>query len=226
MKRNVLPVASILALAIFATPALAFDRPNISVGPSIGSSGIGGDINLRFNDHFGINMSHNQFDYSTSYEETDLDYDADLNLQATSLTAEYFPTGKSFFISAGVSKPDNYLAVSSVPSDGNYTFNGNTYSSDDIDSIDGKIQLGDEVAPYIGIGFKSTNETGFGFFSEVGVYKLDPSSSLNATYSGSVDPITQAQFENDLESEREDLKDSLDKLGFFPVARLGVSYTF
>lgn len=50
MKMKLTPVASALALVLLATPAMALERPNISVGPSLGTTGVGGDISLRFND--------------------------------------------------------------------------------------------------------------------------------------------------------------------------------
>ena len=181
---------------------------------------------LRFNDKFGMSIGHQQFDYDTTYEDTDLTYDAELNLNTSSVTAEYYPTGKRFFIAAGVAKPDNYLNINAVPNDGEYTFNGNTYDSSDVESISGQAGLGDNLSPYLGIGFKSSNKKGLGFFSEVGVYKMDSSANLQASYSATADPLVRAQLDQDIQEEENDLEDSLNDLGLYPVAKLGIMYTF
>lgn len=226
MKKMIIPVVSALALAALSVPAMALERPNISVGPSIGTTGLGGDISLRFNDHWGMNLGHQSFSHDTTYEDTDLTYDADLELETSSLTAEFYPMGNRFFIAAGVVKPDNYLSVNAVPTGGQYTFEGNTYDSSDVESISGNAGLGDSVSPYLGIGFKSNNEKGLGFFSEIGVYQLDPSANLNATYSATADPAVRAQLDQDLQKEENELEDSIDKFGLYPVAKMGIMYTF
>jgi hypothetical protein len=226
MKVRLFSAASALALALVATPSMALERPSISVGPSAGTTGVGGDISLRFSDHWGMNIGHQQWNYDTTYEDTDLTYDSELNLDNTSITAEFYPTGNRFFISAGLIRPDNFLDVTAVPNGGQYEFNGNSYDSSDVESISGYAGLGDDISPYVGIGFKSSNKKGLGFFSEIGVYKLDASANLNASYSATADPAMRAQLDQDLQKEENELKDSIDKFGLYPVAKMGIQYTF
>ena len=226
MKTKMLPLASVLALSLLSTSALAFERPNISIGPTIGTTGIGGDISLRFTDRWGMNIGHQQWDYSGTYDDTDISYDSRLNLKTTSVTAEFYPTGNRFFIAAGLAKPNNFLDVNAVPNGGQYNFNGNSYDSSDVESISGYAGLGDDISPYLGIGFKSSNKKGLGFFSEIGVYKLDASANLNATYSATADPALRAQLDQDLKKEENELKDSINKFGLYPVAKMGIQFTF
>lgn len=225
MKKNII-LASMLATSIASTQALAFERPNVSIGPTFGTTGLGGDISLRFNDKWGLNIGHQEFEYDTTYEDTDLDYDAELGLKTTSLTAEFYPTGNKFFIAAGLANPDNYLDIDAIPNNSQYEFNGNVYDATDVGSISGQVDLGNDLTPYLGIGFKSNKEKGFGYFSEIGVYKMDSDASLSATYNDAVDPSIRSQLDNELAIEENKLEDSLNDFGLYPVFKAGIMYTF
>ena len=83
--------------------------------------------------------------------------------------------------------------------------------------------MADSTQPYVGMGWRSANETGFGFFSEFGVVATNVDVSLSTTNGiENLDP----RLQEDNRAEEASLKDEIDKLPVFPVALIGISYTF
>ncbi len=103
-------------------------------------------------------------------------------MKAASLKMDYFPFGGSFFLSAGAMMPDIEANVAGTPEDGStYEFNGTTYSAAEIGSVIGTATVADSTQPYVGMGWRSSNETGLGFFSEFGVVATNVDVSLRST---------------------------------------------
>jgi hypothetical protein len=145
-------------------------------------------------------------------------------MKASSLKVDYFPFGGRFFLSAGAMMPDIEANVTGTPEDGmTFDLNGVDYSAAQIGSVVGTASVADSVQPYVGVGWRSSHEPGFGFFSEFGVVATNVDVSLSTTNGfENIDPSLQ----NDIRAEEASLKDDIDKLPVFPVAVIGISYTF
>jgi len=101
--------------------------------------------------------------------------------------------------------------------------NGTNYSAAQIGSVVGTATVADSTQPYVGMGWRSSHETGFGFFSEFGVVATNVDVSLSTTNGfENLDPTLR----EDIRAEEASLKDDIDKLPVFPVALIGISYTF
>jgi len=160
----------------------------------------------------------------TDYEEDGVDYQADFGMKASSLKVDYFPFGGRFFISAGAMMPDIEADVVGTPQNGaTYELNGTFYSAAQIGSVVGNAIVADGTQPYIGWGWRSSQERGFELFSEFGVVATDIDVALRTTNDfESVDPTLR----NDFRAEEKSLKEEIDELPVFPVALIGISYTF
>lgn len=154
---------------------------SISIGAIAGTTGFGGDVSCRFHENLALTGRYTDgLDLDTDFEEDGVDYVAEFGMIAASLKVDYFPFGGRFFISAGAMMPEIEANVTGTPQDGtSYELNGNNYSAAQIGSAVGTATVADCTQPYMGMGWRSSNETGFGFFSEFGVVATNVDVSLS-----------------------------------------------
>lgn len=225
MKKTLSLMAGIVVLAAATqVNADAFEK-RVSVGAIAGTTGFGGDVSWRFHQNLALTGRYTDgLDYDTDFDEDDITYDADFGMKASSLKVDYFPFGGRFFLSAGAMMPDIEANVTGTPKDNaSYELNGVTYSAAQIGSVVGTATVADSVQPYVGVGWRSSLEPGFGFFSEFGVVATNVDVSLSTTNGfEDIDP----SLRDDIRAEEASLKDDIDKLPVFPVALIGISYTF
>ena len=102
-------------------------------------------------------------------------------------------------------------------------FDLKAYNASEIGSVIGNATLTDGVQPYVGVGWRSSHKVGLALFSELGLVATDTDVSLRTSSNQeSVDPVLQ----QDIRAEEQKLKDDIEKLPVFPVAVLGITYTF
>ncbi|GAB2786064.1 ornithine uptake porin CarO type 1 [Halomonas shantousis] len=211
------------ALTALAFPVSADVTNHWSVGAGIGTTGYGGSVSYRFHDNLALTAGYSGFTYDgMDYESDDADYEGDFDIDVYGLTLDYFPFGGRFFLSAGAVRPDIAMQVVGRPKAGQtYEFNGTTYTSEDVGNLQGDVSLGDSVQPYLGLGWRGSHRSGLGVFSQVGVFLTDAEVNLSATGAAN-DP----RLRQDLQREEDDLRDDVDKLSVYPVAVVGIEYTF
>jgi hypothetical protein len=225
MKKTLSLLAGVAVLATTAQVNADVFEKRVSVGAIAGTTGVGADVSWRFHKNMALTGRYTDgLDFDTDFEEDGVDYDAEFGMKAASLKVDYFPFGGRFFISAGAMVPDIEANVTGTPQDGTtYELNGTNYSATQIGSVVGTATVADSTQPYVGMGWRSSHETGFGFFSEFGVVATNVDVSLSTTNGfENLDPTLQ----EDIRAEEASLKDDIDKLPVFPVALIGISYTF
>ena len=213
---------AVLAAALaFPTTAIAID--NWSVGAGVGTTGYGGSLSYRFHDNLAVTAGYSGFSYDgMDYETDDAEYEGEFDVDVYGLTLDYFPFAGRFFLSAGAVRPDIAMSVVGRPKEGqSYEFNGETYTSDEVGTLEGDVVLGDSIQPYLGLGWRGSHKPGFGVFGQVGVFLTDAEVNLSAT-GAAADP----RLQNDLQREEDDLQDDVDQLSVYPVAVVGIEYTF
>lgn len=223
MKKILAVTLTGMTLALTTANAQADSR--VSVGVIGGTTGLGADASWRFHDNFAVTARYTGgLDWSGDYDSDDVEYQGDIDLKASTLKLDYFPFAGRFYLTAGIMLPDMEANVRGNAKDGSvYEFNGATYSASDIGTLNGTLTIADGIQPYAGIGWRSSHKQGFGFFSELGVMatNIDVSLSSSNNYEGQ-----NASFRRELRQEEQRLKDDVDKLSFYPVALIGVTYTF
>ncbi|MGY6565708.1 MAG: hypothetical protein ACXIU5_13295 [Halomonadaceae bacterium] len=210
------------------THAQAQENNRITLGAVAGSTGVGADVAWRFSDRLGISTRYTGgLDWSTDYSTSDVDYDGDVNLAAGKLTLDYYPFAGGFFLSAGLMLPDIEADVVGRPRGASYQFNGQEYPADALGTLHGTVTLADGIQPYAGMGWRQSHRSGFGVFAEVGVIPTDPDVSLR-TSSGveNLDNPLSAQLREAIRQEEQRLENDAEKWPVYPVAVIGVSYTF
>ncbi|RDB41842.1 hypothetical protein DU490_16285 [Halomonas sp. DQ26W] len=210
-------------LTLGAAQAQAFES-RVTVGAIGGTTGLGADVSWRFHERLGLSARYTGgLDWDGDFDTDEAEYNGDVSLSAGALKLDYYPFAGRFFLTVGAMLPDMEANVTGRPKDnGEYEFNGNTYTADDVGALHGKLTIADGVQPYAGFGWRSSNKRGFGLFSELGIMATNVDVSLNA----SGPAADKDDFQRDLRREEQRLQDDAKKLEVYPVALIGISYTF
>ncbi|MCE8014384.1 hypothetical protein [Billgrantia desiderata] len=222
MRRTFLAAA---AVATLGASSLAQAANELTLGAVAGTTGAGADLSWRFSDRWGVSARYTGgLSWSGDFDDDDIEYAGDIDLRAGAMTLDYYPFSGGFFFTAGVMLPDMEANATGRARDGmTYELGSNTYTADQLGEVRGTVTLADSVQPYAGIGYRKSHRNGFGFFGEFGVMatNIDVSLSTSNDYESA-----DAQFRDDLRAEERRIKDDIDKLPFYPVALIGVTYTF
>lgn len=227
MKNTMTAGLAVALVTLGAGQAQAYDS-RVTVGAVAGSTGIGADVAWRFQERLGISARYTGgLKWSTDYSTDDVNYDGDVNLAASKLTLDYYPFSDGFFLSAGLMLPDIEADVEGRPRNAAYQFNGQEYPADALGTLHGKMTLADGIQPYAGVGWRKSHRSGFGVFAEVGVIPTDPDVSLRTSegFENGDNPLS-AQLREELRQEEQRLENDAEKWPVYPVAVIGVSYTF
>lgn len=218
---NVFRKLSCLALlgAFCGSSARADD--NLWLGVKAGTLGLGAEATWRPLPWFDVRGGFNTFDYDEDGSQSGINYDATLELQTLYATGNFRVPASPFRFTAGLFSNDNELKMISLDS-GSYDIGGTVYTADEVGTLSSRTTF-DSVSPYAGIGFD------FGLFGKVGLnldlgvlLQGDPKVSLAADGTLAEEPAFMA----DLEEERVQLENEVDKLKAYPVLSLALTFKF
>lgn len=192
-----------------------------------GTIGLGGGLATNFNKHLGARIGYTSFTYDVDdVEESDLTFDGEAELGGAQALLDWYPFGGGFRISAGAVESAK-INARATPVGGTFTFDGVTYSADDIGEARGTADFG-SIAPYVGLGFgRALSADGhFSFTADIGVaFTGSPDVALNVTCNAP-DPVLCAQLEDDAAAEEIELQQDADDYKYWPVVSFGLSYRF
>jgi hypothetical protein len=188
-----------------------------SVGVEAGTTGLGGNVGWRFANHFGVESGFDYFSYTYNGTIKDDYYHVTLRLMSEPLNLELFPwKSKSFHLSLGMLFNENRL---SGGANGSLTLNNDKYT--------GNLNLlykPDTVDPYVGFGGNFYFDKGHhvSLMGALGVaFAGNGSVSLTGT-STTPGPT----FQNDLQSEKSKVQSYAKDLQYWPVIKIGLTYSF
>ncbi|MEN9520149.1 MAG: hypothetical protein RLZZ381_2737 [Cyanobacteriota bacterium] len=216
-----------------------------AIVPEVSTLGLGGNIVRKITSNFNARVGVNAFGTGINVDDTEFDYEGDLNLFNVSTLIDIQPFKSSGFrLSAGLIFGNNNIQgtadVSEQVADelGEVEFNGETIdirdlNIDNLATVDADIDINNSVAPYVGIGGGNAVGAGkgLGFWWNLGVvFSGSPEAEVTSNFSDEIpaelrDEVVAAADET-LKDEEEDLNDELDVLGVYPVLSLGLSYQF
>ena len=203
----------ILAVALVLVPALA--RADGSIGVRAGSLGLGVEAAYPISGSLGVRLTGDTYRYSKKFTQDNIDYDGDATLRTASLLLDWFPLANNFRISAGGVYNGNKLLLSTPTQ--TLTINGNTYTA----TLNGEVDF-KKFAPYAGIGYGRPVGSGLSLTFDLGVmFQGTPTATLNGTCTGAC-----GNFQNDLKAQEASLNDKIKDFRYYPVATLGLAYTF
>lgn len=237
----------VCSLVLGATQLTAADEPNyraVTIGVDAGTTGFGGSASLRFSDHFGVRGGVNYFSYDTeefTYSGsmtngaavTDKKFNVNLRLMSEPLALDYYPSAKSSFrISLGVLLNQNRFK-GSVPTNGlpNTTFDVNDHPYFQ-SGMPGGLELEVKqmpISPYLSIGgsIYLDKSRHWSLSGELGVaYTGSPKVSLTSPNYDPNNDVGPFPLSESLNAEEESIKKDADKYKFYPIVKIGVSYSF
>jgi opacity protein-like surface antigen len=215
-----------------------------AIVPEISSLGLGGHVVRKITPQFNARVGVNAFGLGLdNLIDTDVDYEADLNLFNVSTLLDLHPfSGSGFRVSGGLVFGDNNVEATADISDevaeevGEVEFEGQTFDLRDFDTsgiatVDADVDLTNSVSPYLGIGGGNAvaDGKGLGFWWNLGVVfsgtpDVEVTTSLSDQVPEEFRDEAQAAADQESENEEEDIEDEL--INIYPVLSLGLSYQF
>lgn len=188
---------------------------------TVGTEGVGVGYGFGLNPYVGARADVNGFALSRSFDAGQLHYDGKARFVHGGVYADVFPfpSTVTFRLSVGAIVGDDRVNLVGRPQGTTYTFNGTTYNVAG-QTVNGRIKM-PAVRPYIGIGFGHApkGEPGWSMAFDAGVTYGRPKVELDVP-NAVVSVVGQAL----VDEQRQALQDKADKLKFYPIVKVGVTY--
>jgi hypothetical protein len=213
-----------LSAAVFVTFSLASSiASSHELYAGVGTDGIGAGYAYALNSNFNARAELNGFALSRNFSAGDLHYNAKATLLHGGLFADFFPAADTvpFRLVAGVLIGDDHVNASATSTNGTYNVNGVRVSSNG-ETINARMRF-PTARPYLGIGFghSPVAKPGFSMFFDAGVAYGRPTVDLDVPAS----IVAQAGQAN-VDAERRELQDKANRLRWYPIIKIGVTYRF
>jgi hypothetical protein len=199
------------------------DTGRFAVSGKAGTLGLGGefttaiapDINVRV----GLNGLDADFD---DVEIEDVDFDMGVDLNSFSALADWYVFNGSFRLSGGIISMDNKLDLEARPSE-NIEIGDVYFTPEEVGTLYGSIE-GDEVAPYVGIGWGNplTSSRRWGFTCDFGVAFTNPPDVTLYAVGGTNPP----ELQEEIAKQKDDLEDFFDDFKIYPVIAVSLFFRF
>jgi hypothetical protein len=228
MKLFFLAAASVATL-FGATQA----RADIGMGLRAGTQGYGGDINIALMEKLNVRVGYNLFKINQEIEDTDVVYDGEIKLSNASALLDWHPFASGFRLTVGGVGPGLKANVQGRSTGGSFEIGDGTYTAAQIGSLNGTLEFGNSVAPYVGLGWGNVvgKKHRVTFLFDFGVAYIGESKvNLSATCGSSLTvgqcATVQTRLQTDLAMEQQEMQDSVGGVQWWPVISLGLGVRF
>ena len=200
-------------------------RPlDLSIAVRGGTLGYGAEVGKLVASHLGVRVAAYTFSYARTQEFEGVDYDARAKVGQASALLDLFPGRRGkFHLTGGVVMGTAEVTGRGVPNGGTFEIGDREYTSAEVGELRGAARF-PRVRPYGGLGWgtPAKNSGGIGFSTDFGVVYGAPTTVLTASNAGA-----NAQLRADLEAQRADAQDTLERYAkFYPVLNFGLTYRF
>jgi hypothetical protein len=204
----------LLAALLGLSPAAS---AQVGVGIRAGTLGLGADVAFALSPNVQVRGGGAIQPWNPTFTISDIEYTVTLPGTFVNIGIDLFPIGGGFRIGGGLLyKPDD-ISISGKFTD-NVDIGGRSYTGSEVGTLTGTVSNKTTV-PYVMIGFGKHASSGIGLFLDLGA-ALVGEQALTLTATGTVS--SNPQFIADLEGERLDAEDSLNKLKIYPMVNLGI----
>ncbi|HEY8538085.1 MAG TPA: hypothetical protein VIL28_04400 [Steroidobacteraceae bacterium] len=219
---------------LFAAGLLVYGAAvSADVGASLraGTLGVGAELNVGLTETLNLRVGYSLFDYDDTIEETDLRYDGELKLRNATALLDWHMFGGGFRVSFGAVGASTEIDVVGTPTGGFYDIGDETFAADEVGSLRGKIKMGNDVAPYVGIGWGNPvdKDGRITFLFDLGaVYTGSPDVNLTAQCGPALagDPTRCAVLQQEVRREADELADESTSYEWWPVVSIGLAVRF
>ena len=201
----------------------------LAVAPKVGTLGIGGDAVVKLAPRVNARVGVNWLDLKLNRTMSDIDFAAHVNYLSYSALLDWHLFGGPFRVSGGALFNQNKASLGVTPTK-KLKVAGQEYEPGVIGTLTTDLRYGQEIAPYVGIGWGNATRSGrFGLLVDLGVAYTDAPnvSPFSSTGTGmtSQDQIGR-DFRKSLAQQRSDMQDTLDSVRFYPVIALSLFFRF
>lgn len=235
MTKKCLPAIAVAALLTLPLPS-AWALPDLAVGVTAGTAGIGGQLTTRLLPFVNLRGSIQGLGYNRSLSKDGIDYDGELKLLTYGGFVDVYPFIKGPRLSAGLIGNANKMRLKASCPDtcevGDLTVSG------DSAQVNGRLGFRN-VAPYLGLGFTNPMQ-GWPFYVgfDAGVmFHGKPKPKLAASGTGSVtdgsgntrdnvDLATDPDVQAAIGDEEANLAADVDQYTLYPVIQLSLGWRF
>lgn len=200
--------------------------PGLALGPKIGTTGLGLDLTFGVNPYLNLRSGFNYGSFTWGQEFGNVDYDLDVTMISVPLLVDLHPFGGQFRISGGLYlQPGTKADLDATPT-GPTQIGSHTYNPDTIGTLNGKIEVADAFAPYVGIGFGNAvgEDQLLTLTLDVGVIFQSYDVSLDSDGAGM--NALHDTFREDLQKEEELLRKDADDWKIYPVVAISLAWHF
>ncbi len=197
------------------------------IAPRVSTLGGGLEVAKGITPWFGLRGGVNYFTWDYDSEESDIEYDINLELKSFGLFVDLHPFKQAFRISAGFLINGNELTgKGKLLSGQTFDIGDGSYDSNQIKSLDFDVSY-NTFAPYVGIGFDTTfgDDDRWGFVFDLGIL-FSGSPEAKVAYDTTLTGAALNNLKNNVAAEEKDIQDSLDDFEFWPVVSAGLVYQF
>jgi hypothetical protein len=215
-----------LGVLLLISCVSAAGAANLSVVPKVGTLGVGLDLSAGWSEEWSTRLTINGLSVSEEVKETDVTYDADVDLRTVGLLADWHPFSGVFRLSAGAFYNGNEGSLNGKPTGGTFVINGVTYTAADIGSLTGSATF-DRFAPYVGLGFSNAGKKGLKFAIDLGaLYQNSPKVGLQAQCGPALPAPQCTTLQSDVQAEAARLEQEASDFKWYPVFSFGIGYSF
>lgn len=222
------------ATALTAPSPASSPAWGVFVAPNIGTLGAGLEAGYEFNSHLKLRARANWIGYDFDKDRSSIHYEAKAENMNGGLMLDYHPWAGTFRVTAGLlisnlnAKTDG---STDLGSGGRFTLGDDTYQAEGLVGVHGKYTW-NKVQPYIGIGWSTDGEGDRSWYvtADIGVAILG-SGKLTTSHSGHIQngdgsAVSDAQINESIRREADDVLKICDSLTVYPVVQIGVGYRF
>lgn len=222
-----------LTIAAIACMAANTARADVGMGLRVGTQGYGGDIDIALREKLNVRVGYNMFKVNQEIEDTDVVYDGELKLSNASALLDWHPFASGFRLTVGGVGPGLKADVRGRSTGGNFEIGNGTYTAAQIGSLNGSLEFGNSVAPYVGLGWGNAvgknHRVTFLFdigAAYVGKSKVNLSATCGASLTVGQCATVQTRLQTDLATEQQEMQDSVGDVQWWPVISLGLGIRF
>ncbi|HRT05849.1 MAG TPA: hypothetical protein P5204_09125 [Kiritimatiellia bacterium] len=200
--------------------------PGLALGPKFGTTGLGLEMTFGVNPYLNLRSGFNYGSFTWSQEFGNVDYDADVTMTSVPLLLDVHPFGGQFRITGGLYvQPGTKADLDATPTEPTQ-IGSHTYNPDTIGTLTGKIEVGDVLTPYVGIGFGNTvgEDQLLTLTLDIGVIFQSYDVSLDSDGAGMTAKLDT--FREDLKKEEALLQEDADNWKIFPVVAISLAWHF
>ena len=200
--------------------------PGLALGPKFGTTGLGLEMTFGVNPYLNLRSGFNYGSFTWGQEFGNVDYDLDVTMISMPLMLDVHPFGGQFRLTGGLYvQPGTKADLDATPSSPTQ-IGSHTYPADVIGTLTGKIEAGDVVAPYLGLGIGNAVGEDQRLLVTLDVGVIFQSYDVSLSSDGAGMGAALPTFREDLKKEEKLLQKDAEDWEIFPVLAISIAWHF